>query len=153
MAVITRAVHMLCAARDVARGLAAQISRNLSGPTRGDNDGRQRCIRSMRSITAGAARNIQPGHTLEAAGRHLYSAPPRRLLSNVQNAVRGVLANPETVSVIVDGHRVRLRGTVSAGDLARVLDAIRRVPGVWVIQSGLQVQSAETANPRAMPSR
>ncbi len=64
------------------------------------------------------------------------------LVGRVQFAVRRVLAKPAAVTIRVDGNRVLLSGVLSRPELDTVLDAVRRVRGVWVIDSRLKVSGA-----------
>ncbi len=73
-------------------------------------------------------------------GRPAASNP--ELLARVRLAVDRVLASPHTLSVAADGNRVLLRGTVSPAEAGEVLDAVRRVRGVWVIESRLEIVGA-----------
>ncbi len=64
------------------------------------------------------------------------------LVTRVRFALQRALATPTAVTIRIDGNRVLLSGVVSRPELDTVLDAVRRVRGVWVIDSRLKVSGA-----------
>jgi hypothetical protein len=64
------------------------------------------------------------------------------LVGRVRFELDRVLSSSTAVNIRANGNRVLLSGDVSHAELDTILDAVRRVRGVWVINSRLNISDA-----------
>lgn len=101
-----------------------------------------KCRRAARSIDRGArnARHDVAGRYFATRGKAqapLRHKSDRAVRKTVCGAVRQSVAHPESVDVAVEHGHVFLRGHLMPHEHQRVLDEVRRQPGVFVITDHL----------------
>ncbi len=94
--------------------------------------------RWMRNATMDGLHRTR-GVLVEWRARILWERPSDRVLvERVRSEIGHTIRHPHTVSVTVDGGRIRLRGSVLPDEREAIVAAIKNVPGVLGIEDDLE---------------
>jgi len=103
-----------------------------------------RCKRAARSIDLGTRDARRDASERYFASRGSGNAkassgqrPDRAVNKTVCNAIRHSVAHPESIDVAVDRGHVFLRGNLMPHEHQRLLDEVRRQPGVFIVSDHL----------------